>query len=114
MSYNTNNPVPSNDVRDLSDNIENIDQWANSTALTATDRFGVERSTLEGVRQGLGFYNVGTFAAGATLTNTRQVLTHSDGHEYGWTGVFPSSGKIVAAGSSPTPSGSAAGLIGVM
>lgn len=102
MSYNTGNAVPSNDVRDLSDNIENIDQWANSTALTATDRFGVERSTLEGVRQGLGFYNVGTFAAGATLTNTRQVLTHSDGHEYGWTGAFP---KVVSSVSTPTPLG---------
>lgn len=105
MSYNTNNPVPSNDVRDLSDNIENIDQWANSNELTAPDRLGVQRSTLEGVRQGLGFYNVGTFAAGATLTNTRQVLTHSDGHEYGWTGAFQ---KVVSAGSTPTPLGSGA------
>lgn len=103
MSYNTNNPVPSNDVRDLSDNIENIDRWANSTALTATDRFGVPRSTLEGVLQGLGFYNVGTFTAGKTLTNSRQVLTCSNGHEYGWTGTFP---KVVAAGSTPTPLGS--------
>lgn len=103
MSYNTNNHVPSNDVRDLSDNIENIDQWANSTASTHADRFGVPRSTLEGVRQGLGFYNVGTFAAGATLANSRQVLTHSNGHEYGWTGTFP---KVVAAGSTPTPLGS--------
>lgn len=102
MSYNTNNPAPSNDVRDLSDNIENIDQWANSLESSATDRFGVPRSTLEGVRQGLGFYNTGTFAAGATLTNSRQVLTHSDGHEYGWTGAFP---KVVSAGSTPTPLG---------
>ena len=102
MSYNTGNSAPSNDARDLSDNVENIDAWANSLESTHTDRLGVPRSTLEGVRQGLGFYNVGTFDAGATLTNTRQVLTSSDGREYGWGGAFP---KIVAAGSSPTPLG---------
>lgn len=106
MIYNTGNPVGtdgSSDVRDLNDNIKDIDAWANSLEPTHPDRLGVPRSTLEGVRQGLGFYNVGTFAAGATLTNTRQVLTHSDGHEYGWTGTFP---KIVSAGSTPTPLGS--------
>lgn len=105
MAYNTGNPVPSTDAKDFIDNCENIDKAVNSLDATFQDRLGVARSTYEGVLQGLSFFNVGTFAAGFTLTNSRQTLTY-DGHEYGWSGVFPVGGKVVAAGSTPTPLGS--------
>lgn len=45
MSYNTGNPVPSTDFRDLSDNTQNIDLGMTSSALTFTDRMGVARKT---------------------------------------------------------------------
>lgn len=101
MAYNTGNPVPSTDAKDFIDNCENIDKAVNSLESTFKDRLGVTRSTYEGVVQGLSFFNVGTFAVGFTLTNSRQTLTY-DGHEYGWSGVFP---KVVTAGSTPTPLG---------
>lgn len=50
---------------------------------------------------GMAFTRVGTFTAGATLTDMRQTLEYS-GHEYSWTGVFP---KVVNAGSTPATSG---------
>lgn len=55
----------------------------------------------------MGFTRIGTFAAGATLTNPRQTLlwetsTGGDGQEYGWAGAFP---KIVPAASTPLTTG---------
>ena len=55
----------------------------------------------------MAFTPVGTFTAGATLTDARQTLLWEvseggDGHEYGWAGTFP---KVVAAGSTPATSG---------
>ena len=102
MAYNTGNPVPSVDAKDFVDNCENLDKAVNSLDATFQDRLGVTRSTYEGVTQGLSFFNVGTFAVGFTLTNSRQTLTYG-GHEYSWSGVFP---KAVSAGSTPTPIGS--------
>lgn len=57
---------------------------------------------------GMAFTRVGTFTAGATLTDMRQTLLWEvsqggDGREYGWTGSFLPAGKVVPAGSSPTP-----------
>lgn len=57
---------------------------------------------------GMAFTRVGTFTSGATLTDMRQTLLWElsqggDGREYGWTGSFSPSGKLVAAGSAPTP-----------
>ena len=56
---------------------------------------------------GMAFTRVGSFTAGATLTDMRQVLVWEvsqggDGHEYGWAGAFP---KVVAAGATPSTSG---------
>jgi len=101
MAYNTGNPLGSTDARDLADNAVNFDSAVNSLAVTWIDRLGVTRSTFEGAVSGLTFFNVGDFATGFTLTNSRQTLTYS-GHEYGWDGLFP---KLVVAGSSPTPLG---------
>jgi len=102
MAYNTGNPVPSTDARDFVDNSGNIDEAMNTLEAAWTDRLGVTRTSWEGIVQGNGFVNVGTFAVGFTLTNSRQTLTY-DGHEYGWSGVFP---KVVSSGSTPTPIGS--------
>ena len=85
MAYNTGNTVPSTDARDYIDNVENLDEAMNTLDATWTDRKGVQRTTWEGVVQGNGFFNVGTFAVGFTLTNSRQTLTY-DGHEYSWSG----------------------------
>jgi len=99
--YNTGNQIESTDVRDMSDNAKNLDVAINTLDETWNDRFGVKRTSIEGAVQGLSFFNVGTFAAGYTLTNSRQTLTY-DGHEYSWAGAFQ---KVVAAGSTPTPLG---------
>jgi len=55
----------------------------------------------------IGFTRVGTFAAGATLTNPRQTLLWDvadggDGQEYGWSGAFP---KVVPSASTPASTG---------
>lgn len=112
--YNTGNPIESTDVRDMSDNAKNFDDFANSKSNEFTDRFGVERKTIHGMNSqfdsnilNMGFTRVGTFAAGATLTNPRQTLLWDvadggDGHEYGWSGAFP---KIVPATSTPASTG---------
>lgn len=47
--YNTGNPVPSIDPRDLDDNAKHIDELTNSTELTFVDRLGTERLTLAGI-----------------------------------------------------------------
>ena len=112
--YNTGNPIESTDVRDMSDNAKNFDEFSVSTKHTFSDRLGVTRKTIRGMNAefdyqilSMGFARVGTFATGATLTNPRQVLLWDiadggDGQEYGWTGVFP---NIVPAGSTPLTTG---------
>lgn len=47
--YDTRNPIPSNDPRDLDDNAKHIDAFANSVNATEPDRFGVQRKTLSGI-----------------------------------------------------------------
>jgi hypothetical protein len=47
--YNTGNPVPSIDPRDLDDNAKHIDEIANSTQPTYVDRLGVTRKTMAGL-----------------------------------------------------------------
>lgn len=47
--YQTGNPVPSIDPRDLDDNAKHIDEIANSTLPTFVDRLGVTRKTLSGI-----------------------------------------------------------------
>lgn len=112
--YNTGNPIESTDVRDMSDNAKNFDDFANSKSNEFTDRFGVERKTIHGINSqfdsqilNMGFTRVGTFATGATLTNPRQTLLWDvadggDGQEYGWSGTFS---KIVPPGSTPNTTG---------
>lgn len=47
--YNTGNPVPSLDPRDLDDNAKHLDEFVNGTEPTYTDRLGVERKTLSAI-----------------------------------------------------------------
>jgi hypothetical protein len=47
--YNTGNPVPSIDPRDLDDNAKHIDELTNSTFPTFVDRLGTTRRTLAGI-----------------------------------------------------------------
>jgi len=125
MAYNTGNPLGSSDPRDLRDNSENIDVMLNSTTETShPDRIGTSRKTWHGMEvdhvaqlaaqesefqdriAGMAFTRVGTFAAGYTLTDARQVLLYeTDGHEYGWTGAFP---KVVPPASTPAGTGGVA------
>lgn len=123
--YNTGNPIESTDVRDMSDNAKNFDGFVNSTENSFIDRLGVTRKTIHGMNAefdsnqasmnaefeshilSMGFTRVGTFAAGATLTNTRQTLLWDvadggDGQEYGWSGAFP---KVVPPLSTPNTTG---------
>ena len=137
--YNTGNPVPSAALEDMADNAKNFDGFVNSTENSFIDRLGVTRKTIAGMESehdaqiaahevehdnqmqsfetdfdnrlaGMAFTRVGSFTAGATLTDMRQVLVWEasqggDGHEYGWTGSFSTSGKVVIAGSNPETSG---------
>ena len=49
MSYNTGNPVPSKDPRDLKDNAESLDQAVNSDDSEFVDRRGNRRLTIQGM-----------------------------------------------------------------
>lgn len=125
-TYNTGNPIGSTDARDRLDNSENMDILENSTTLNEhPDRLGTMRKTRKGMElehdnqmlsferdfdnrlAGMAFTRVGTFTAGATLTDMRQTLLWEvsqggDGHEYGWIGSFP---KVVPPASTPAGTG---------
>lgn len=71
--YNTGNPVPSIDPRDLDDNAKHIDELVNSTSLTFLDRLGTPRRTLAGIE------------ADADAVTLRSDLAEPDGAELvGW------------------------------
>lgn len=53
MTTPTSKPMPSNDVIDLKFNAEKIDEVVNSDAEKYADRFGIERFTLQGLRNNL-------------------------------------------------------------
>ena len=112
--YNTGNPIESTDVRDMSDNAKNFDEFSNSETEYFVDRFGINRKTIHGMDSefnshiaSMGFNRVGKFSVGGTLTNPRQTLLWDvadggDGQEYGWSGNFP---KVVPPLSNPTTTG---------
>ena len=130
-TYGTGNPVlpdGSIDVRDGIDNLQSMDVFMNAPEDTYNQRDGEIVRTLAGMNNefdtmivgmnnefdsqilNMGFTRVGTFAAGATLTNPRQTLLWDiadggDGQEYGWSGSFLPSGKVVPPGSTPLTTG---------
>ena len=116
-TYGTGNPVLPNgsiDVRDGIDNLQSLDVFMNAPEDTYNQRDGNVVRTVAGMNNefdakilNMGFTRIGTFAAGATLTNPRQTLLWDiadggDGQEYGWSGSFP---KVVPAVSTPASTG---------
>jgi hypothetical protein len=75
-TYNTNNPVPSVDVRDLYDNAENLDFFSNGAALAYPDRLGVSRQSLAGIRAASAYTNIGVYASGLVFTSYNQTFSY--------------------------------------
>jgi len=111
--YNTNNPVPSNQVKDFSDNTQIVDEIVHLQKTTTKDRFGHDLKTWYGVQQDaneaidqFGWITMDSFQDGATLTLPNNVLRwelpDGDGEYYRWDGPFP---KVVPPGSTPETSG---------
>lgn len=126
--YGTGNPIGSEDVKDGIDNLKSFDTFMNDSGDSYNQRDGEIVKTVHGMNsefdgmivdmnsefdqqiQNMGYTRVGTFASGATLTNTRQTLLWDiadggDGQEYGWAGSFLPSGKIVPPNSTPLTTG---------
>lgn len=106
-NFNTGNPLPSMDERDLYDNSLNLDQAINSTNPTWVDRFGVEKPTIDAALKSAGFMPAGfDFASGGTLqAGDRNKAVYNpapngDNNWYRWNGAFP---KEIAANSQPNP-----------
>lgn len=78
-TYNTNNPVPSVDVRDLYDNAENLDNFSNGAALAYTDRKGVSRQSLAGIRAASSYQHLGAYGAGLVFTSYNQTFSYDPG-----------------------------------
>ncbi|MBH2623802.1 SGNH/GDSL hydrolase family protein [Serratia marcescens] len=53
MTTPTNKPIPSNDLNDFRFNAEKVDEVVNSNNENYTDRFGVKRFTIEGIRKNI-------------------------------------------------------------
>lgn len=100
--YNTGNPIESTDVRDMSDNAKNFDEFSNSIADTFTDRFGVNRKTIDGAIRSLGIPIIGNFTTGCTVTDSNQGVQEVGGSVYRWKGSLP---KIVPPSSTPSGTG---------
>ena len=75
-TYNTGNPVGSVDVRDLYDNSENLDNFANGPLDAYTDRLGVSRQSLQGIRNASQYQVLGPYAAGLVFTSYNQVFSY--------------------------------------
>lgn len=106
----TNNPIPSEDPRDLKFNAGKIDEVVTGNNHYYTDRFGVRRFTIAGFQytaeeaiRNYGYITMDSFEDGATLTLPNQTLRHeATGEYYRWDGEFP---KTVPAGSTPATAG---------
>lgn len=97
-NVDTNFTQESYRVEELQDNVVGVKELEESVLQAAKDaQHALDTLTTD-------YVTVGTFAAGYNaIQHVKQTLRFSDGHDYGWTGVFP---KVVAAGSTPTPLGS--------
>lgn len=83
-TYNTGNPIGSTDARDLYDNAQNLDNFANGTAASYTDRLGVPRRSLSGidaaadnVLNSIGYAVPVAYAPGISLTLTSQTVDYN-------------------------------------
>lgn len=84
-TYNTGNALGSLDPRDLYDNAENLDNFANGPANTYQDRLGVTHKSLAGMRSAFddflessGYTVPVPFAAGIALTAYNQLVEYND------------------------------------
>lgn len=108
--YNTNNPVPSNEVKDFSDNAQIVDEIVHSQQPTTKDRFGNDLKTWRGIQDDaseaisqFGYITMDSFEDGNTLTLPNQTLRYeATGEYYRWDGAFP---KEVPTGSTPETTG---------
>lgn len=111
----TNNPIPSESVKDLAFNAGKIDEFVNSPEEAFSDRFGLARLTLTGIQAeadnvigSLGFLPVDSFEAGATISSRNQSLHYlADNNYYRWDGSLTSP-KVVPPGSTPASAGGVA------
>jgi len=107
--YNTGNPIESADVRDMSDNAKNFDEFSNSMSDLFTDRLGRDRQTIEGSIRKTGFQPASfDFVTGGTLFSgdrNKAVFNpepSGDNNWYAWQGAFP---KVISPNSTPETSG---------
>lgn len=75
-TYNTGNPLGSVDVRDLYDNAQNTDNFANGPLDYYADRLGVTRLSLQGIRNASQYVDLGPYAAGLVFTSRNQVFSY--------------------------------------
>ena len=75
-TYNTDNPLGSVDVRDLYDNAQNLDNFANGPLNFYADRLGVSRESLQGIRNATQYQIIGTYGAGLNFTSYNQVFSY--------------------------------------
>jgi len=75
MAFNTGNPVPSNDAKDLSDNAENFDDAVNTQSDTWQDRLAITRDTVNGRIKRMGYAVPITYAGGELFTVNDNVKT---------------------------------------
>ena len=83
-TYNTGNAIGSSDARDLYDNAENIDNFANGSANAFNDRFGVSRKSIAGMEsefdtfiQSAGYTTPVAYASGIVLSAYNQLIEYS-------------------------------------
>ena len=79
MPFNTGNPVPSTDARDLSDNAENMDSAVNELTPTWIDRRGRSRRTLQGQIEESRYQVPVTYAASIAFTANDRTKTVDEG-----------------------------------
>jgi len=112
-TYNTRDELGSAAAKNLFDNAENLDFFANDrNAENADDRFGNKRLTWHGIEQqskramsSYGYITKDSFEAGATLDTPNTVLRwRFNGEYYRWDGDW-SGPKVVPAGSTPESTG---------
>lgn len=75
-TYNTGNAIGSVDVRDLYDNAQNLDNFSNGQLDEYTDRFGVSKQSLQGIRNAVRYEVLGPYAAGLNFTSYGQIFSY--------------------------------------
>lgn len=75
MAFNTNNPVPSADAKDLSDNAENFDLSTNSDSDLWVNRLGASKDTVTGRIKKLGYAVPSVYTGGISFLTNDNVKT---------------------------------------